>query len=169
MVMKTNLYSRAIRVVVGSFLTLLVGCSASEKGEETSGVVSENVRTDVCQYVIDKLNEHRVVMIGDSHHGQGLYGQTVVACLNHWIDATEKADVDMAALPSKLALILELDSIQLAGLHRFFLSGDVCDAMTLSSFVAWQYTTSQPGFPRKTTVAHVGRTREAVRLFRLDK
>lgn len=99
-------------------------------------------------FVVEKLRTHRIVMLGDHGHGVGVYYQPVVSALNSWIDSWEqssKAKLDNPN-PSKLYLILEIDSVRQASLMRYFQTNNRLDFLQPEDFRGNQFTIATLSF-----------------------
>jgi len=84
---------------------MVCSCSDSNKPEYS---IEQHCDFDVDQFILDRLNENRIVMIGDFGHRLYLYKRTVTDFLNHWLDCAENGGSNT---PKRLFLVLEMDSL----------------------------------------------------------
>lgn len=138
------------RVFQVLFLSLVLlgstGCSDRDIEGELSELVASSARYDVENFVLEKLEQHRIVMLADGGHGERLYLQSVVSVLNNWLDANmQRSDTESPVCPD-LIMVLEADSLHVKAMENYFISGDFRDVIELGHFVAPQFTTAKLEF-----------------------
>ncbi|MCK4462339.1 MAG: hypothetical protein KAW46_11085 [candidate division Zixibacteria bacterium] len=132
------------------FLSLVLlgstGCSDHDIEGELSELIAANARHGVNNFVLEKLEQHRIVMLADAGHGQRLYLQSVVSFLNYWLDTNmQRADTGRPVC-SDLILVLEADSLQVRATENYFTSGDFRDVTELGFIIASQSTSANLEF-----------------------
>lgn len=134
----THSYSRSIWRLAGILAVLAILTSACERRlsyEVLETLVTRSCDTNVNHFLLDKLQNHRIVMLADQGHGYPTYLQRVISFLNFWVDTLEQADPVSNPLPANLILILETDSVDLARRLQRVAAG--CD---LDSMEIWELT-----------------------------
>ena len=147
---RNSIVSVCCRVLLLLFLCLFLlgseGCSNRDIESELSELVASSARYDVDNFVLEKLEQYRIVMMADEGHGERLYLQSVVSVLNNWLDANMKrADTDNPVCPD-LIMVLEADSLQVKAMENYFASGDFRDVTELGHILAPQFTTAKLEF-----------------------
>ncbi len=122
------------------FLFCSLSCEENSNNNKFNNHVSQ-INCDVNKFIWDKVNDNRVVLIGDFGHGQPQYLQVVTDALNYWVDNIENDDSLFAKLPRKLFLIIERDSLSTANLKTFFETGNILDAFGDIIHLSFQNTT----------------------------
>ncbi len=131
----------AVAASVITFLVLLIGgCSRPMTDAEASAALVKGCNHNVNQFLLDKLEQNRIVMLADAGHGRSLYLQTVISFLNYWLDSLETSTNTDLRLPAKLILVLETDSAEGTRLERFFKTGNIYDAMDIRLATATQFS-----------------------------
>ncbi|MCU7494332.1 MAG: hypothetical protein HF314_04345 [Ignavibacteria bacterium] len=131
-------------------LIFLPGKSAAQKylEEGVANLIKSNAQYDYNSFFLEKLKDHRVLMLADNGHGETVYMKTVTDFLNYWVDTLEK-DIKQgnnSKYPAKLYLILESDSEMVADIYRFIESGNPYDAVSPTEFMGFQFTTGMIEF-----------------------
>ncbi|MCI0695089.1 hypothetical protein L0337_24145 [candidate division KSB1 bacterium] len=111
--------------------------------ENVAELINRKAARNINDFILDKLQANRIVMLADAGHGNPLYMQTVIAALNHWVTRIEQQPEmnHSQKLPAKLYLILELDSLQVNKLKQYFATGNLLDVIQSMNFVGCQFTT----------------------------
>lgn len=144
--MKNN----SVKQGLGSILVFLIfafstGASSaqSRRVADLTALIERNADWNPAHFILDKLETNRIVMVGDAHHGDPLYSRVVVNSLNDWVTqwARMGSRKNAGRLPSKLFLILEMDSVQAKALRQYFRSGDPVRAIEPFYFIGYQITT----------------------------
>ena len=119
-------------------------CSQQQRRDDLTNMIKQHAVWDPTQFVLDKLRTNRIVMVADFGHGVSLYYQIVISSLNSWASAWEQQSSpnSQTPLPRKLFLVLEMDSVAVYSLHRYFETSNPLDVMKPECFVGNQFTTS---------------------------
>lgn len=131
-------------------MIFLPGRSAAQKYIEdgVANLVRSNVRYDYNSFFLERLKEHRILMLADNGHGESVFMKTVTDFLNYWADNLEK-DIKQGKTyeyPSKLYLFLESDPEMVAGIYRFIEAGNPYEAIDPIGFMGYQFTTAMVEF-----------------------
>jgi hypothetical protein len=129
-------------------ITVLVLLSRSlfaqtERCSDLTTVIKQHAAWDPADFVLEKLRANRVVMVEDAGHGDPLYYKVIISSLNKWISKHEQWSFENQTrdLPKKLFLALEIDSIGVNRLKRYFQSGNGIETITPMNFWGDQFTT----------------------------
>jgi hypothetical protein len=95
--------------------------------------IKQSSKYDLSAFLLDKITENRIVMLGDHEHGQGLYSRPVIDFLNYWLDNIEQ-NRDQE-IPQRITLFLEHDSLTNQRLYRFFYTGNLINFIEPEDFV----------------------------------
>jgi hypothetical protein len=85
-----------------------LGCGDDSESESQRRIVMQNCEYNTNQFIMDRLNENRIVMIDDHKHIMYVYKRTIADFLNYWVDEIEQGN---ETVPRKLFLVLEMDSL----------------------------------------------------------
>ena len=118
------------------FLTTFLFTCKNETPSSSSQIkrqIKQHSQIDLNAFLLDKISNNRIVMVGDHEHGQGLYSRTVTHFLNYWLTKIE--DDDDKNIPRSITLFLEHDSLSNHRLYHFFESGNLMDVIEPEDFV----------------------------------
>ncbi len=106
-------------------------CAQTERRDDLAALMRQHAIWDPAQFILDKLRTNRIVMIADFGHGVSLYQKVVINALDAWITAWERSSMGTPPreLPSKLFLVLEMDSIEVQSLKSYFLTGNAIETL----------------------------------------
>ncbi len=139
--MKICLYRCVLFLFILFFIRAGDSNAQSRRVTDLAGLIQTRAEKDPGQFLLTKLQTNRVVMVADAHHGDPLYSRVIVESLNDWVSQWESSKSAPHNLPSKLFLVLEMDSSHAAGLRRYFETGDPIATIVPFSFVGYQFTT----------------------------
>ncbi len=104
-------------------LLLFPSCAKKDSNQEIEKLLKAHARTDINQFILDKFKDHRIIMIGDAGHDQGIFSRNISSFLNYWLVAVQNGKTDL----KNLVLILEADSIQVKDLRKYMVSHEYRD------------------------------------------
>jgi hypothetical protein len=133
-----NLFMSA--VVLAAVAALISGCGRGMTETEAQQAVIRNCNHNINQFMLERLEKNRIVMLADAAHGESLYMQRVVSFLNSWLDTLEHSKGSVSGVPTKILLVLEADSVVVHRLKTFFTSGNVWDAIDVHYAAGSQFT-----------------------------
>lgn len=117
------------------------GYAQPKRQADLTALIREHANWNPGQFILEKLETNRIVMVGISKYGDPLYSRVVVNALNDWVSAWERPGRKPAMLPSKMFLFLEMDSVQASGLKQYFATGDPLLTIVPFDFTSYNYTT----------------------------
>ena len=107
---------------------------------ELRQIVMQNQQFDVNRFMLDKLQENRILMLADECHGNYMYLQRLVGFLNYWVDTQLVEGAHNSELCHKLFLVVEGDPVNLPGGIGLAAKGLEGDSITLEDSWAPQLT-----------------------------
>ena len=115
----------------------------SQRVADMTALIKQHAVWSPGEFILGKIKANRIVMVADAGHGDPLYSRTVINSVNDWISEWAQAGSNKSpeGLPSKLFLVLEMDSLQASGLRQYFGNGDPLQTLIPFSFVGYQFTT----------------------------
>lgn len=115
----------------------------SEQVADLTTLIKAHATWDPGEFILSKLKTNRIVMVADAEHGDPLYSRVVINSLNDWISEWAQLGTEKKpeGLPSKMFLVLEMDSAQARGLRQYFENGNPVETLEPMSFVGYQFTT----------------------------
>ena len=142
--LKTATVSRIATLVLSSCILFDGALLAQfDRHSDLASLVEHHAVSDPARFIIDKLCANRIVMIADGGHGDVPYDKVVVDALNDWCSKFETAGKDRPkALPTKLILFLEMDSIRTSALYKYFLDGNPIETVEPMNLWGGPFTTS---------------------------
>ena len=140
-------FSRA-RLIVASLALVgsIAASTACNSGDEEAALrraIVANCEYDINEFILDKLQNNRVVMLADSWHGHPLPRETLTDFLNYWLDLLDQADRFDVSIPAKLFLVVETDS---SGIERFNSYARTLDATDLFRHLKISFAVNGPQF-----------------------
>lgn len=99
-------YAGPVALVI---LACLVGVNCGDNPGSSSDSILDRCDYNVNGFILDRLDDNRVVMIGDHGHSLYFYKRTVTHFLQYWLDQIEAGN---GKAPRRLFLILESDSLK---------------------------------------------------------
>lgn len=144
--MRNSLLTQGLRVIlVVVIYAFSTGASLaqSRRVADLTALIERHADWDPGDFILNKLETNRIVVVGDAEHGDPLYSRVLVNSLNEWITrwAQTGPQTDAGRLPSKVFLVLEMDSVQADGLREYFKTGDPIHTIQPFSFIGNQFTT----------------------------
>jgi hypothetical protein len=142
-------HSRYLSVLlILSVLAVFLASAQNERRDDLANLMKDHAAWSPSDYILDNIRTHRIVMLADGGHGVPLYMQTVTNTLNQWVTAWEQSGLQKqaGALPSKLYLILETDSIGTARIEHYFDTGKPLEVIVPQCFVGYQFTVGELEF-----------------------
>ncbi len=115
-------------VVAIIVLAIVIGCSRTEPEVALRLAVLNNCVYDVNGFILDKLQQNRIVMLADFEHGSALPRRSVTEFLNFWLDRIEQRD-GSDSVPRKLFLVLEADSEKIGQIKQYAITEDPLELM----------------------------------------
>lgn len=100
-------------------VAVVLACSRTEPEMALRQAVLRNCEHDVNGFILDKLQQNRIVMLADFEHGSALPRRSVTEFLNFWIDRIEQGGDRLDSIPSRLFLVLEADSESMGQYGKF--------------------------------------------------
>ena len=125
---------RFIQFTTLLILIILFACQ-KEKTTTVSELeqrINQNRQDNFNSFLLDKIKQNKIVMLGDHEHGHGLYSRIVIDFLKYWLDQIEHEE--NKSIPFRMALFLEHDSLTNQRLYRFFQSGNLMDFIEPEDF-----------------------------------
>jgi hypothetical protein len=126
-------------------LLMTVSCGKKSPSDELRQLLSKHAQTDVNAFLLDRLSENRIVMLGDRQPGDPRYSQTVIRCLDYWLEQA-RANTETEQLPRHLGLVIEIDTSSLEKIRSYWESNDPFDVINFASFMTPSYTTQELEF-----------------------
>ncbi|MFH0734005.1 MAG: hypothetical protein V1773_04860 [bacterium] len=114
--------------------------------KDLKDLINANSKSDVDNFVLDKIIKNRVVMIADEDHGNHIFMNTVIESINCWIDSILTNSNTEKNIPKKLYLILENDSNQINSIYKYFLSNNPYELLNPSFIIGYQFTSAMIEF-----------------------
>lgn len=145
-VMRSNSFLSKLHLLFAVLAsTAVTGSSFAQpqRVADVTALVKQHAVWNPGEFILSKLKTNRIVMVGDAGHGDPLYSRVVINSLNDWVSewAQVGSDRKPEKLPSKLFLILEMDSVQANGLGQYFVNGDPALTLKPFNFIGNQFTT----------------------------
>lgn len=138
-----------MRVSVLALLVLWIGvwgCSKQDTESELSDDIENHARFDLNDFVLEKLEQNRIVMVADAWHGRRLYLQSVIGILNYWLDANISDAASRGPRCPELILVLESDSLQVKDVEKYGVSHDPTDVLDIRHMGSTKFTTAKMEF-----------------------
>lgn len=104
-----------------------LSCRCERSSFEKAEIIEQFCNYNTNQFILDRLNDNRIVMLADHGHTEYLYRRVVRDFLSYWCECIEKGT---SPAPKKLFLILEMDSLEATRIRESF---DNFDAETCLS------------------------------------
>lgn len=92
------------------FLVSSINCSKTER----------NYYTNPDSYIVDQLENKKIIMLGDFTHGYPLPYKSLIFLLDKWIDKVSRGE----SKSYNIALILEADTQEVSKLNEFIVTGN---------------------------------------------
>ncbi|HEX2961931.1 MAG TPA: hypothetical protein VHO43_09090 [Ignavibacteriales bacterium] len=111
-------------------------------------LVRSKAQFDYNGFIMNKLKEHRVVMLADEGHGQPAYLKSTIDFLKYWtcmIENNSKLGEELE-YPTKLFLVLEADSENVTSIYKYFETGNPYYVLNPAAFMGNQFTTAMIEF-----------------------
>ncbi len=142
-----NTFHRTIMTLCLIAVTVLAICCSKQEALDkvVERVVTRQSTPDIDGFVLNKLRDNRIVMLGDNGHGQAEYMRTVISVLNTWIDEMTSAE-QATNLPRSIVLVWECDSITSRNQLRYGRTGDIQDLLVIQGFSIPTFTTAKLEF-----------------------
>jgi len=134
--------NRKISLILLVLLPAIAGCGRNIESELEDHIAA-HANYDVNGFVLEKLEQNRVVMVADAGHGVRLYLQSVLGILNHWLDTNIISASSESPICPELILVLEADSLQVKGIVEYGYSNDPYDVLDIGLLGAPQFTTAK--------------------------
>ncbi len=141
---RNNCFSSRRHLLFAFFIcTFSIGplLAQSDRVTDLTALIRQHASWNPGEFILNKLETNRIVMIGDAGHGDPLYSRVIVNTLNDWVSEWVKSEKKPEALASKVFLVLEMDSVQANGLREYFVKGDPTLMIDPFSFIGYQSTT----------------------------
>ncbi len=121
-------------------IIILTGVSHSQTylEKDIQNLIKNNCQYDVNKFILDKVDNNRVVMIADAGHGNHIFMQTLIDFLNYWIDNINRNE----SKKRNLYLILESDSNQINRINKYFSSNNPYDLLNPEFIFGYQFTSA---------------------------
>lgn len=130
---------KLIIIAIALMLSILLsGCGGTDNPEKLKETIVSKCDYEISDFILDKMVNNRIVMIGESKHGQYLYMKTISDILNLWITTIENEGT--RNIPTKLCLVLEMDSTYSKHLNKFIHTGNYRDMLDLRLFTTTEIT-----------------------------
>ena len=126
-----------IAIILAVALTLF-SCAKKDRIKETEKILKAKGDMHVSQFMLDKFNDHRIIMLGDDGYGQKAYRWRLLSFLNDWLDAVKSGKTTM----HNLVLVLDTDLIHVQTTRKYMLSHDFHDIIGDTHFYYPELTTS---------------------------
>ena len=128
-----------------TFLITMLGSitfSQMQREEDIISIIKGHANWNYPDFALEKIKSNKIVMLADEGHGTGLYMQTVIEVLYHWVNMYEAnySKGDVQGIPQKLFLVLENDSAVDKQLRKYFISGDLIDVVHPAGFWNYQFS-----------------------------
>ncbi|MCP4685278.1 MAG: hypothetical protein GY867_07495, partial [bacterium] len=134
-------------IFVGFALLIAISsCGERDVEGELRDHIAENARYDVNQFVLEKLEQNRIVMLADAGHGVRLYLQSVIGILNHWLDTNIARAGSGDPICRNVILVLELDSLWVEAVEEYGESNDPDDVLYIGHLATEIFTTAKLEF-----------------------
>ena len=146
-----------------SFVSILY-CGKVQNEQNLRQLISQNSTYDINRFVLEKLEENRIVMLADGGHGESLYMQRVIGFLNYWTDKIENPTNAYDSIPHDIIFIMESDSNYINRIESFFDSGNIVDVLKFGAFSSEKFTTSNIEF-----YSDLGRLKERIDEYNLNR
>jgi hypothetical protein len=129
-------------VIICTFQARLISAQ-SDRISDLTALIKKHANWDPGEFILEKLKTNRIVMVADAGHGDPLYSRIIINTLNDWVSACERPtqEIQPEDLPSKLFLILEIQSAQANALRQYFQSGNSIEIIEPENFWGYQFTT----------------------------
>ncbi len=136
---------RATIVVLVCAFSSVNSFGQSQRVADLTALIKQHADWNPGNFILDKLETNRIVMVGIERYGDPMYSRVIVNALNDWVTqwAQNGPQEKAGKLPSKLFLILEMDSVQADGVKQYFRTGDPVQTITPFSFIGDQFTTGK--------------------------
>ena len=102
-------------------------------------LIKEKSHSDINSFILDKIENNRVMMIADEGHGNYIFMRTITNFLNYWIKNFQK-DNHAQNIPRNLYLVLESDSNQINSIYRFFSDNNPYELLNPEFIYGYQFT-----------------------------
>ncbi len=127
-------------IIMALLLFVVVSCDLSEGDKpQVESISVEYCNYKVSDFILEKVVENRIVMLGDSQHGSSKYMRPVVKFLNAWVDSLGQQKQE-TSIPKRLVLVLEMDSVQVHRVKQFWKTKKIEDLVGLGQFLSPQFT-----------------------------
>lgn len=114
------------------FILFISACDRPDELAVAKQKVLDHYDPEINNFIMRKMTENKIVMIGDSWHGQYLYYKTITDFLNHWVDSFGEGNT--SNIPNKICLVLETDSSYNSARYKYFDSGSYSDLLCIKLF-----------------------------------
>jgi hypothetical protein len=101
----------------------------------------QNCERDINDFILDKLEKNRIVMLGDMKHGDPIYVQTVSTFLDYWVKQIAQDSTHEKHLPHKIYLVLEINARNADLIRSFLKTGDFLSGFNYDWIVTQLNTT----------------------------
>jgi hypothetical protein len=127
-------------------LSIFAGCFKQNGSADLSRAIMADCRYDIDRFILDRLIENRIVMLGEGGQGADIYMSRVASLIDFWIDALGQDCAKHDSLPRRLFVILENDSVFAARFRSYFNSGNEKDLIAPIDFASNAMTISRLAF-----------------------
>lgn len=140
--MKSNVFRNIAKTLFLIVLFYSMTFSQTQREEDIISIIKEKANWNYPDFALGKIESNKIVMLADEGHGSGLYMQTVIEILNHWVNKYETGfgNREIEGYPQKLFLVLEQDSVFDKQLRRYFTSGDFNNIIDPKGFWNYQFS-----------------------------
>ena len=138
------LIDKTYRLSTYVIITLLIAggrlFGQTERRNDIAELIQHHAVWDPAEFILDKLETNRIVMLADAGRGDPLYYKAVISSLNLWVSKHEK-EPNGKNIPSKIILFLEVDSTRARTLNRYIETGNPVEIIDPINFWGDQFTT----------------------------
>lgn len=135
-----------IMIALGVSLIIILHCGKVQNEQDIQRLIKHNSTHNVNQFIMEKLEENRIVMLADGGHGESLYLQRLISFLDYWLYQIIQREDNKQNIPRDIILIIETDSISINRIKRFGVSGNIVDVFTLGFLSSDKFTTADIEF-----------------------
>ncbi len=112
-----------LAIKIAAAVLVMFSCAKKDPHQEIENIIKTHAKTDINHFILDKFRDHRIIMLADAGHSEGVYQRTVSSFLKYWMDAA----IDGRSPVKDLVLIREDDSLHIQDIKRYMVSHEYRD------------------------------------------